>query len=163
MKRAYPRPFRWPEFLASHLAASLAIFLIGLILDNGLRAFGIDIPSWREAFYSGLSGFLIATPLCLVLWRVGLVTGPHYLLGGLGLFVPVTILSVLVISRFDNVLITVPVVDGDGSDNQLLAITAYIRIARSAVLFPTYIGVFWFSYHIYFRRLPKRSLAGVES
>ncbi len=163
MKHTQRRDFRWREFISSHVFASLAVFLIALVLDNTLRAFGVDISSWREALYSGLSGLLVATPFSLLLWRVGLVTGPQYLLGGLGLFVPVTILSILAISQVDNILIYLPIEDGVESEfSQVLASTAYVRLARSALLFPAYIAVFWFSYHVHYQMLPKSNRKGVE-
>ena len=37
--------------------------------------------------------------------------------------------------------------DGGADDSQLWATTAYVRIARSAILFPVYISVFWLVFH----------------
>jgi len=147
MLRENARPFRWPQYLTSHLVSSLAILAVGLVLDNMLRAFGIGISPWKDAVYSALSGFIIASPLVPLLWRVGLVTGPQYVLGGLSVFVPATLLSVLVISQFDSILVMVPGFEGHADDSQLWATTAYVRIARSAILFPVYILVFWLVFH----------------
>jgi hypothetical protein len=141
------KPFRWPHYLTSHLVCSLAVLAVGLVLDNILRAFGIGISPWKDAMYSALSGFFIASPLVPLLWRVGLVTGPQYVLGGLSVFVPATLLSVLVISQFDSILVAVPGFEGMEGDSQVWATTAYVRIARSAILFPVYIFFFWLIFH----------------
>lgn len=154
MLKADARPFEWPHYVATHLICSAALLLAALALDTILRAFGVGISPWKDAVYSALSGFVIATPLVPVLWRVGLVTGPHYVLGGLGVFVPATLLSVLVISRFDSILVQIPGLDLSEGDSQLWATTAYVRIARSAILFPVYIFIFWLVFHRVFNMRP---------
>ncbi|MFV0644116.1 MAG: hypothetical protein ACK5NN_06390 [Sphingomonadaceae bacterium] len=123
-------------------------------MDNILRAFGISIHPWKDAMYSALSGFFIASIMVPVLWRVGLVTGPLYVLGGLSVFVPATLLSVLAIAWFDSIIVTVPGFEDMDSRSQVWAMTAYIRTARSAILFPIYIFFFWLTFHCLFAMAP---------
>ncbi|MCY6381580.1 hypothetical protein [Hoeflea prorocentri] len=140
-------PFPFRPYLVSHACGGLTVFLLALLLDNILLAFGFSLSAWKGAVYTACVGFILSVLLAPLIWRIGLVTGPHYILGGLALFVPATLVSSLVISQFESIMILLPGGDTIGSASQKWAITAYVRIARAAILFPCYLFAFWLVYH----------------
>lgn len=150
------RPFQWDIFIACLGVSGLAVFICGLLMDNMLRLFDIGISPWRDALLSGFFSFLFSIPIAPALWRLGLVTLPQYLLGAMAVFVPLTILSTIVVSPSHDIMIKVPGFDDDAPANQLWALTAYIRLARSAIFVPVFLFTFWFSYHYLCNMDPKR-------
>ncbi len=143
---AGPKNKPWHAYLLAHLGAGLSLLLCALLTDNLMRQFGIDIHPWKEALASSLAGIVFAAPLLLVLWRLGLVTIPQYMLGAITLFIPATLLSLIGIYFFEPILIEISGMNVNNT-SQSWAATIYLRIARSAVLFPVYIVAFWYIYH----------------
>ena len=144
------KKFTWRPFLLTQLPCGLFTILFALILDNLLRQFGVDIHPWKEALVSGLAGIFFSSLFVPLLWRLGLITVPQYILGALGLFIPATLLSLLAIYQFHPIIIDIAGLDlNTQSDSEAWAMTIYIRITRSAVLFPVYIFIFWLVYHKY--------------
>ena len=126
------------------------MMVCAVILDNTLRYFGIEIHPWKEAVFSGLAGIFFSSLFVPVLWKLGLITVPQYILGALGVFVPATLISLAVIYHFHPIIIDIAGLDFDSTDDsKAWAISIYIRILRSAVLFPIYIFAFWLIYHKY--------------
>ena len=150
------QPFRWDIFLLCLTAGGVAIFIVGIVFDNLLHIFDVSISSWREALWSAVFGVLFSIPIAPMLWRLGLVTLPQYLLGAMAVFVPLTILSALLMSGFYDIKITVPDFDNDAAASQVWALTAYIRLARSAIFVPVFLITFWFTYHRVFKMEPRR-------
>lgn len=139
--------FEWRPFLLTQLPCGLFTTLCALLLDNTLRQYGVGIHPWREAVISGAAGIFFSSLFVPILWRLGLVTVPQYLLGAVGLFVPATLLSLLVVHFFQPILIDIAGFEFAAGDSRAWAMAVYIRISRSVVLFPTYVFAFWFIYH----------------
>lgn len=141
------QPFRPGTYLACLGVSALAVFGAGLVVDNGLRMFDVGISPWREAMWSAIFSFLFSVPIAPILWRLGLVTLPQYLLGAMAVVVPLTILSALAMSQFYDIMIRVPGFDDDTPVSQVWVLTAYIRLARSALYVPIFLFTFWYSFH----------------
>jgi hypothetical protein len=148
------RDFRFDWFAVCLTAGGLAVFLSGVVIDNILQMFDIAIASWQEAGWSAIFGTIFAAAVAPFFWRFGLVTLPQYLLGATGLFVPLTMLSVAVMNFFWDVRITGPDFGGDAMPSQVWALTAYVRIARSAVFMPVFLLTFWFMFHRVYKMKP---------
>lgn len=155
-RREGVRPFRWDCFMACILSGGVAVFITGILIDNILQMFNIGISSWQEAAWSGIFSVIFSAPIAHVFWRFGLVSLPQYLLGATGLFVPLTILSALLMTLFWDIRITAPDFDGNALPSQVWALTAYVRIARSAFFVPVYLLTFWFMFHRVCRMKPRR-------
>lgn len=152
MNKTSATKFEWWPFLITQIPCGLFTTCCALVLDNVLRQYGVDIHPWREAIISGAAGIFFSSLFVPLLWRLGLVTVPQYMLGALGLFIPATLLSLFVVYAYQPVLIDIAGFEFTPDDNRAWAMTAYIRISRSAVLFPTYIFAFWLIYHKYLGR-----------
>lgn len=150
------RPFRWPTFIACLAASGLTVTFCGILIDNLMRMFDIGISPWRDALWSGVFAFLFSIPIAPALWRLGLVTLPQYLLGAMAVFVPLTIVSTIIMSQSYDIMIRVPGFDEDVPANQVWALTAYIRLLRSAIFVPVFLFTFWFTYHYLCNMAPKR-------
>ena len=150
------QPFRWPGFFLSLFASSIVMFMFGLMMDNTLRAFGIGISSWFVSLWDSFLGSFFGSFIAPIFWRLGLVTFPQYLLGASALVVPITILSVLVLSQFHDVGINVPGIDSELHPNQHFATTAYIRLFRSMLFVPVYLAFFYWMFHVSFGMKPRR-------
>ena len=150
------RPFRWSIFIACLAASGVTVSFCGILIDNLLRMFDVGISPWQDAFWSGVFAFLFSIPIAPALWRLGLVTLPQYLLGAMAVFVPLTIVSTIIMSQSYDIMIRVPGVDEDAPANQVWALTAYIRLARSAIFVPVFLFTFWFTYHDLCNMAPKR-------
>lgn len=149
------KKFTWKPFLLTQLACGLFTTLCALLLDNSLRHLGIEIHPWKEALISGAAGTFFATLFVPLLWRLGLVTIPQYILGAIGLFIPATLLSLFAVYQFHPIIINFVGIELSSlSDNQNWAVTIYIRIFRSTILFPAYIFAFWLIYHKYLGNKP---------
>lgn len=144
------QPFRWPVFFVSLMASSLVMFLFGLLMDNTLRIFGVGISSWFDSLWDACLGTFFGAIVAPIFWRIGLVTFPQYLLGAFTLVVPITLLSVIVLSQFHNVEIEVPGIASDAYPNQLIAISAYVRLFRAMIFVPVYLAFFYWIFHISF-------------
>lgn len=151
-----PQPFRWPAFFISLLASSVVMFLFGLMLDNTLRAFGVGISGWFDSLWDSFLGTFFGSFVAPIFWRIGLVTFPQYLLGASALVVPITILSVLVLSQFHNVWIEVPGISSEAHPNQYFATTAYIRLFRAMLFVPVYLAFFYWMFHVSFGMEPRQ-------
>ena len=150
------QPFKWAGFFISLFGASIAMFLFGVLMDNTLRAFGIGISSWFDAAWESFLGSFFGAFVAPIFWRIGLVTFPQYLLGAFALMVPITILSVLVLSRFHDVGIDVPGIDFETHPNQYFATSAYIRLFRSMLFVIVYLATFYWIFHILIGMEPRR-------
>ena len=150
------RPFRWDCFLICMATAGLAVFVSGVLMDNILQMFDIGIASWQEALWSAVFSVMFSIPIAQVFWRFGLISLPQYLLGATGLFVPLTMASVAIMNIFYDVRITAPDFNSDALASQVWALTAYVRIARSAVFVPVFLLTFWFMFHRVCRMRPRR-------
>lgn len=148
-------PFRWPAFLISLFASFVAMFLFALVMDNTLRAFGIGISNWFDSLWDSALATVCSFFIAPIFWRIGLVTLPQYLLGASALVIPTTIISVLILSQFHDVGISVPGIDSQTHTTQYLAISAYIRLFRSILCVPVYLGVFYWMFHISFGMDPR--------
>lgn len=151
-----PQPFRWPVFFISLIASSVAMFLFGLAMDNTLRAFGIGISSWFDSLWESFLGILFGSFVAPIFWRIGLGTFPQYLLGASALVIPISILGVLVLSQFHDVGISVPGIDPAIHSTQYIATSAYIRLFRSMIFVPVYLGAFYWIFHISFGMEPRQ-------
>ena len=124
------------------------MFGFGLIVDNLLRAFGIGISGWFDSLWDSIlasfCGFIVAP----IFWRIGLVTLPQYLLGAFALVVPITLVSILILSQFHNVGIEMPGINHQSHPNQYVALTAYIRLFRSMIFTPVYLACFYWMFHV---------------
>lgn len=140
-------PYDRKLFLIAVCAGGAAIFAVGLALDSILISFGVELSPWRDAFYSGLFGVIFGAPGLLAVWRIGVMTLRQYILAALILFAPLTVLSLIALAAFENVVIEAPWAGGEEISAHDLAFTAYVRIARSAVLTPFFIAAFWYFYH----------------
>lgn len=132
------------------------MFLFGLAMDNSLRIFGIEISAWVDALWDSFMVIVFGSFMGPVFWRIGLVTFPQYLLGALALVVPISAISVLLLSRFYNVGIEIPGIDSDDFPNRFIAVTAYVRLMRAMVSVPVFLGAFYWIYHVSFGMAPKR-------
>lgn len=142
--------FTWPAYFLSQIPCGFSVMLCALVVDNALRQFGVDIHPWKEAIYSGAAGMFFATLFMPLVWRLGLTTLPQYMLGALGVFIPATLLSLVVIYQFQSIIIDVAELNfNNQDDNKAWAITLFIRITRSLALFPPYVFVYWLVYHKY--------------
>lgn len=152
-----PNPFQWSAFIASLLFSAFLMFLFGLVMDNSLRIFGVGISAWIDAMWdssmAAIFGFLVAP----IFWRIGLVTFPQYLLGAFALMVPITILSVLILSRFHDVGVEVAGIDTESFPNQYFAITAYVRLIRAMIFVPFFLAAFYWWFHVAFGMAPKQT------
>ncbi|MCI4664138.1 MAG: hypothetical protein MRY74_05395 [Neomegalonema sp.] len=139
-------------YLAAHAASALATMLAALLVDTCLRAIEIPIHPWKDAFLTGVAAFTFSSLLVPLLWRMGLRTLPQYMLGAVAIFAPATLLSLAIIAVFDadSILIKFTDIEGEEEDSYYWALTAYIRIARSAVLLPVYVTIFCAVYHKHF-------------
>src|SRR5262245_11857870 len=126
-RRKGNRPFCWDYFMICILSGGVAVFFSGLLIDNVLQMFNIGISSWKEALWSAVFSVIFSGPIAPVFWRFGLVSLPQYLLGATGLFVPLTILSALIMYFFYDIRITAPDFDSDAIASQVWALTAYVR------------------------------------
>lgn len=147
--------FRWSIFLFSLFVSASVMFLFGLAMDNTLRLFGIGISSWFDSLWDSFLGVFFATFIAPVFWRIGLVTFPQYLLGAFALAAPITIISVLVLSRFYNVSIEVPGINSAAFPDQSFAVSAYVRLIRAVIFIPVFLWVFYWVFHICFGMAPK--------
>lgn len=145
------RPFTWRAYLASIALASVAIVAVGLAIDSLLLQNGLRIHVGLEAVASAFFGWAFMVPCILIVWRIGLVTLGHYVLGVVLLFLPATLITLAIYPLFD-VWIAPP----EGVEAELLTFSAFVRLLRGAVLAPVAIVVFWFSYHVWFRATPRR-------
>lgn len=150
------QPFKWSGFFLSLCASSFVMFLFGLMLDNSLRAFGIGISGWIDSLWDSFMGTFFGSFIAPIFWRMGLLTFPQYLLGASALVVPITILSVLVLSQFHEVGIYVPGIDSELHRNQYLATTAYIRLFRSMLFVPVYLAFFYWIFHVSLGMKPRQ-------
>ena len=150
------QPFRWPAFLISLFASFVAMLLFALVMDNTLRAFGIGISNWFDSLWDSALATVCSFFVAPIFWRIGLVTLPQYLLGASALVIPTTILSVLILSQFHDVGISVPGIDSQTHTTQYVATSAYIRLFRSILCVPIYLGVFYWVFHISFGMAPMR-------
>lgn len=141
------RPFDRNRFLAAVCVGGVILFLVALALDRVLISFGVELHPWRDAFFSGFFGIIFGAPGILAVWRMGVVTLRQYILAALILFAPLTVLSLIVLAAVDDVVIDAPWVGGEAISAHDLAFTAYVRIARSALLTPFFIAAFWWLYH----------------
>ncbi|MEM8754216.1 MAG: hypothetical protein AAGF90_14665 [Pseudomonadota bacterium] len=138
---ATPRPFAWGPFILGLFAGSGASLLVALPLDAALIGFGVPLHPWRDALWSAFFGLVFAGPGILAVWRIGITTLPQYILGSMILFAPLTVISLLIANVVDDMVLTAPWAPGEEISAHDLAYTAYVRIARSAVLvFPFLIG-----------------------
>lgn len=151
------QPFQWPVFLLSLVLGAFVMFMFGLAIDNVLRIFGVGISAWFDAFWDAFVTVFFGAFVAPIFWRIGLVTFPQYLLGALALVVPISIISVLVLSRFHNVGIDVPGIDSDVFPNRFFAVTAYVRLIRAMIDVPVFLAAFYWIYHIAFGMAPKRN------
>lgn len=150
------RPFRWDCFLICMATGGVAVFVSGVLMDNILQMFDIGITSWQEALWSAVFSVIFSVPIAPIFWRFGLISLPQYLLGATGLFVPLTMVSVAIMNIFHDVRITAPDFNSDALASQVWALTAYVRIARSAVFVPVFLLTFWFMFHRVCRMKPRR-------
>lgn len=138
---ATTRPFGWGPFFLALLGGSVLSLLVALPLDSVLIAFGVDLHPWKDAFWSAFFGLVFAPPGVLLVWRIGISTLPQYILASMILFAPLTVISLLILNVVDDVVLTAPWAEGGQVSAHDLAYTAYVRIARSAVLvFPFLVG-----------------------
>lgn len=149
------RPFDWGRFFISVTAGVAAVFVVALALDHVLIAYGVELSRWRDAAWSAAFTYLFAGPGVLAVWRLGVVTLRQYILTALILFAPLTVLSLIALAAFEDVVIAAPWVAGGEISAHDLAYTAYLRIARSAVLMPCYLAAFYFAYHRWFGCAPR--------
>lgn len=154
-KPAELQAFRWPVFLFSLFVSAFVMFLFGLTMDNTLRLFGIGISPWFDSLWDSFLGVFFASFIAPLFWRIGLVTFPQYLLGAFALAAPITIISVLVLSRFYDVSVDVPGINSAAFPDQSFAISAYVRLIRAVVFIPVFLWVFYWVFHIYFGMAPK--------
>ncbi|WP_419914541.1 hypothetical protein [Hoeflea sp.] len=150
------QPFQWSGFFLSLFGASTVMFLFGLLMDNTLRAFGIGISSWFDSLWESFLGTFFGSFIAPIFWRIGLITFPQYLLGAFALVVPITILSVLFLSQFRDVGISVPGIDSELHPNQHFATTAYIRLFRAMLFVPVYLAFFYWMFHVSLGMKPRR-------
>jgi hypothetical protein len=150
-----PDPFTWQGFLAALFLSSVAMFFFGLAMDNALRLFGIGISAWQDALWDSCMAFFFGSFVAPLFWRIGLITFPQYLLGAFALVVPITIISVLALSRFHDVRVEVPGIDALSFPDQSFAISAYVRLIRAVIYVPFFLGVFYFIYHVLIGMAPK--------
>ena len=151
------QPFRWPVFLTSLVIGATVMFVFGLAMDNALRVFGVGISSWFDAFWDSFITIFFGAVIAPIFWRVGLVTFPQYLLGALALVVPISIISVLILSNFHDVGIEVPGIDSEAFPNRFLAVTAYVRLIRAMIFVPVFLASFYWIYHVFFGMAPRGS------
>lgn len=141
--------FKWTTFLITQIPCGFVTFIAALFVDNALRHFGVQIHPWREAIISGVAGMFFSSLFVPLLWRLNLVTVPQYMIGAIGIFVPATLLSLLVVAQFQPLIIDVNSLEFVDGDTRAWAMSMYVRIARSALLVPVYIFMFWLVYHRY--------------
>lgn len=149
------RPYEFRPFAIGVVAGGLAVFAVGLVLDRILISFGVELSPWRDAAWSGAFGVIFGGPGILAVWRIGVVTLRQYILAALILFAPLTVLSLLALAAFEDVVIAAPWAAGGEISAHDLAYTAYVRIARSAVFMPFFIAGFYFVYHRWFGCAPR--------
>lgn len=140
-------------YLKAHLLSALLMVLVALVVDNILRLFALNIHPWKEAVFSGMAGFVFSCFFVPIIWRLGLVSLRQYLLAGIILFIPTTMISLAAKYYFSPLMINMTDIDIENT-SQLWAIMIYIRIARSSLLFPFYIVAFWYCYHKVMQRKP---------
>lgn len=150
------RSFGWPQFLVGVVAGAVMIFTVGLVMDQALIALGVPLSPVRDAAYSAIFGFVFAAPGLLAVWRIGIVTLRQYILAALILFAPLTVLSLFLVQLFDDVILSAPWLPTGDIDAHDLAYTAYVKIARSAVLTPFFLLGFWAVYHRAFGCMARR-------
>ncbi len=141
------KPFSIWVFLAVQPVCALIQFAVGIGLDNTLRELGVNIHPWKEAFYAALGGIFFMTTCAPLAWRVGLVTIPQYFLAAMALLMPATIIWLFLFSPFSPIQFEVAHLDVAADDSRALAMSIYIRIARSTILSPVYVLTFWYLYH----------------
>lgn len=146
------RAFSWSIYLASICFGSAAVVGSGLAIDLVLAGNGIAIHVGFEAMLSAFFGLVFMTPGVLIVWRLGLVTLGQYLLGVVILFLPITLLTLLVYPIFD-----VWIVPPKGSTAETILFSSFVRLLRAAALAPIAILAFWLAYHVLFRADPRKT------
>lgn len=136
--------------------AGLVLFLIGLGFDSVLRAFGIGIAPWFEAFWSAFVGVVVSFFVARLFWRMGLVTFPQYMLGAFTIMAPIAILSFIPVAQLFGNTIALPWLSETASDHHAIALTIYIRLARAVILVPVFLGAFTWFYHVHLGMEPEK-------
>ena len=144
-------PFRWDIFVLSLAISGFATFIAALVMDNTLIQFYLIISPWRDAMWSAIFATICSFFVAPIIWKIGLVTFPQYLLAAMAVFVPLTVLSTLLMGLHYDIIISISKDIVDLPENQKWVLTAYIRLARSAVLIPVYLLVFWYVFHRVFK------------
>lgn len=145
------QPFTWPAYITSIAAACAVLVGQGMAIDFVLIQNGVGMHLWLEAVASAFFGFVFMIPCIILVWRIGLVTLGHYLLGVLVLFLPATLITLSIYPLFD-VWIEPP----EGMDAERMTFSAFVRLLRAAALAPVAVFVFWCVYHVWFRATPRR-------
>ena len=141
------KPFSIHWFLAVQPACAVVSFICAITLDNTLRIVGVEVHPWKDALTAALGGVFFMTTCAPLAWRVGLTTLPQYFLAAISLFMPATIIWLLVTTMITPIQIDMTAVSPDLTETRMWAMSIYIRIVRSAILSPAYIFAFWFFYH----------------
>ena len=139
--------FEWKVLLLTQLPCGGLLFIAAYCLDNFLFSLGVDIHPWREAMFAAIGGMFFSSIFIPVLWRLGLITVQQYLIGAIALFVPCTLITLVILGQFQSIKLPMVSLIENGSVERIWAMSIYIRIARSAILFPIYIFFFWLIYH----------------
>lgn len=147
--------FTWGAFALGLGAGGALLLIVGLILDRVLIFAGIELHPWRDAAQSAAFGIIFGGPGLLLVWRIGIVTLRQYILSALILFAPLTVLSLFALALVEDVVLSAPWIDDGEISAHDLAYTAYLRIARSALLTPFFLLAFWSVYHRWLGRAPR--------
>lgn len=156
MEHPKPRPFTQRGYITALVFAGICLFVFGLAFDAVLRAFGIGVAPWFEAFWSAVVGVIVSYPVARVFWRMGLVTYPQYLIGAFTIMAPIALLSFLPVMLLYGTTIEMPWAGVIIPQEQAIALTIYVRLARAVLLVPVFLAAFTWFYHVHLRMEPKR-------
>lgn len=148
------RAFTWRGYTSALAFAAVVLFVVGVALDAMLRATGIGISIWFDAFWSAVVGFGASFFVARMFWRLGLKTLPQYMIGAFAVMAPISILSFIPLTQIFGAAITVPWITDDASPHHAVAMTVYIRFARAVILVPIFLAAFYWFYHIRLRMEP---------
>ena len=147
MKEISSQLYRRSALLVALVPTCIITTLVAIFIDQILIENGIAIQPYFEAIVAGVFAFAFSLFVVPLLWRLGLNTLPLYLLGGLALIVPATIVSLAFVSMHSPVMLDFTSMNSKTLQSQVWALTIYVRFARSAMLLPIHITAFWLINH----------------
>ncbi|MEM7523751.1 MAG: hypothetical protein AAF360_08360 [Pseudomonadota bacterium] len=143
--RVATTPIRWAHFVLAQIASVACLSAAGFFIDTALIGLGVRLALRIEVLILAAYGFLLSAPLAFVIWRLGIVKLPQYLLAALAIFPPAAI-AISAASAHFGVVIAPPVGYPWSDADHIMAFDMSARLIRAGFLSPLYMLMFWIVY-----------------